>query len=97
MKVTANDGILVGGVLITQKVATVAMSIVTVICLIWVLSSIFWYSLTVSGVCIFGHGAFRDATMVGDEDSMVEMDGDLEDVPFLNAKTGEEDEGMEVV
>jgi hypothetical protein len=92
VKLTANDGFLIGGVLITQKIATGAMSVITVICLIYVLSSIFWYSLSISGFCVLSHGLFRDATMVGDEDEEIEMDGDLEDVPFLNAKTGDEDE-----
>lgn len=86
VKLTGGDTFTVGGVLITSRVASAFMSAVTLVCLIWVLSSVFWYSLSLSLFLALAHAAARDATMVGDEDDKVEMDGDLEDVPFLNAQ-----------
>ena len=86
MKITA-DGYTVAGVEISQKMATGAMSIVTVLCLVYVLSSIFWWTLCTSGVCIFGHSIFRDASMHKDEEDHVEMSGDLEEAPFLDSQS----------
>ena len=92
LKVTGDEGVLVAGFLVTRKIAGAVMTVVTFFALLYVLSSIFWYSLTISGVCILSHSGLRDSTMVGGVEDGGEMDGDLEDVPFLNAKTGNEAE-----
>ena len=88
------------------------MGVITVLCLTYVLSSIFWWTLCTSGFCIAGHSLFRDASMhkvrprrikkpkntraesntmlrVQDEADHVEMSGDLEEAPFLNAMEDE--------
>ncbi|GMH65597.1 hypothetical protein TrVE_jg9485 [Triparma verrucosa] len=89
LKVTADDGYSIGGVVVTQKVATAVMGVITVLCLTYVLSSIFWWTLCTSGFCIAGHSLFRDASMHKDEADHVEMSGDLEEAPFLNAMEDE--------
>ncbi|GMH58076.1 hypothetical protein TrRE_jg2218 [Triparma retinervis] len=88
MKITA-DGYTIFGVQISQRVATGVMSIVTILCLTYVLSSIFWWTLCTSGFCIFGHSIFRDASMHKDEQDHVEMSGDLEEAPFLDSNSGD--------
>ena len=75
------------GVTITQKQATIGMSGISVIVLIWLLSHIFWMALATSGFLCGVHCFLRDASMHKDEEDKVVMQGDLsldEEATFLN-------------
>jgi len=75
------------GVTITQKQASIGMSGLSVIVLIWLLSHIFWMALATSGFLCGVHCLFRDASMHKDEEDKVVMQGDLsldEEATFLN-------------
>jgi len=86
MKITENGYLLFGRIMISNKQTVFIMSIVTGVCLIYVLSSVFWWTIFSSGFCIFGHSFFRDASLHKDQEDHVEMSGDLEEAPFLNAE-----------
>jgi hypothetical protein len=76
------------GFSIPQKSATIAMAGVSVFVLLYLLSSIFWWTLFSSGFLCGAHALFRDASMHKDMDDAVAMEGDLlvgEDAAFLNA------------
>jgi len=82
-----NNKIQIIGVTITQKQATIGMSGISVIVLIWLLSHIFWMALATSGFLCGVHCFLRDASMHKDEEDKVVMQGDLsldEEATFLN-------------
>jgi hypothetical protein len=73
---------------IPQKTATIGMGGVSVFVLLYLLSSIFWWTLFSSGFIVAAHAFLRDASMHKDLDDAVAMEGDLnlgEDAAFLNA------------
>jgi PRA1 family protein len=75
------------GISIPQKTATIIMAVVSVFCLIYLLSGIFWLTLFWAGLLIALHAFFRDASMHKDMEDIVTMEGDLnlgEDASFLN-------------
>lgn len=75
------------GITITQKQASIGMGAFTALALIWLLSHIFWWTLSTSGFLTGVHMLLRDASMHKDEEDKVEMSGDLamsEEASFLN-------------
>ena len=65
------------GITITQKQATVGMSVISVCVLFYLLSHIFWWTMFTSGFLVGSHAALRDASMHKDEEDKVDMVGDL--------------------
>lgn len=85
IKATSSGSFTIRGVTISQKNATIAMSGISAFVLMWILSNIFWWTLSSSLVLIGGHSLFRDSSMLRDEEDKVDMTGDLgEDASFLN-------------
>lgn len=87
IRATSEGSMQVKGVTITQKQASIGMSGLSVIVLIWLLSHIFWMALATSGFLCGVHCLFRDASMHKDEEDKVVMQGDLsldEEATFLN-------------
>jgi hypothetical protein len=79
------------GITITQKQASIGMGGLSVLVLIWLLSHIFWWTLSTSGFLTGVHCLLRDASMHKDEEDRVEMQGDLsldEEATFLNTSAG---------
>ena len=64
------------------------MGALSVLVLIWLLSHIFWWTLSTSGFLTGVHCLLRDASMHKDEEDKVQMQGDLtladEESTFLN-------------
>jgi len=64
------------------------MAGLSVLVLIWLLSHIFWWTLSTSGFLTGVHCLLRDASMHKDEEDKVVMQGDLslneEESSFLN-------------
>ena len=88
VKATQSGSVKIKGLTITQKQATVAMSVFSALVLFYILNRIFWWTLSTSGICIGLHVLFRDASMHKDEEDRVPMSGDLvlgEDTAFLNS------------
>ena len=52
IKITNDDALSIWGVTIKQSVAMGCMGVVTFFCLVYVLSSIFWWTACTSGFCI---------------------------------------------
>ena len=65
------------GITITQKQATIAMTGLSVLVLIWLLNHIFWMTIGTSGFLCGVHCLLRDASMHKDESDRVIMQGDL--------------------
>jgi len=88
VKMSSSGSIVLGGtVTVTQKQISMVMTIFTLFALFWVLSGIFWWTLTLSGLCVIGHTIMRDASMHRDDGDKVEMLGELdleENATFLN-------------
>jgi hypothetical protein len=83
---TQNGYLTIKGVSITQKNATIAMTIISVLVLFRLLSYVFWLSLASSGFLCGLHALFRDASMHKDENDKVVMTGDMvgEESQFLS-------------
>lgn len=96
--IKASDGgtLKLGAIQISQKIATLGMSGVSVLVLFWLLSNIFWWTIGSGGFLCTVHGVLRDASMHQDEDDRVDMSGDLtldennENASFLNPVEGSE-------
>ncbi|KAL7466491.1 hypothetical protein ACHAXS_006789, partial [Conticribra weissflogii] len=88
IRATADGSMQVKGITITQKQASIAMAGLSVLVLIWLLSHIFWWTLSTSGFLTGVHCLLRDASMHKDEEDKVVMQGDLslneEESSFLN-------------
>lgn len=88
IKATSGGSMQVKGITVTQKQASIGMGVVSVLVLIWLLSHIFWWTLSTSGFLTGVHGLLRDASMHKDEEDKVQMQGDLslgeEESSFLN-------------
>lgn len=87
IRATAEGSVQIKGITVTQKHATIGMSGISVIVLIWLLSHIFWMTLATSGFLCGVHMLMRDASMHKDEEDKVVMQGDLsldEEATFLN-------------
>jgi len=87
----SQNGVLrVYGLSINQKHASIGMAVLSVLVLLWLLKSVFWWTLFSSAFLVGLHALFRDASLHKDEGDKVEMHGDLnlgEDVAFLNNET----------
>jgi len=89
IKASQSGSLTISGINIPQKTATLAMGVISIFVLLYLLSSIFWWTLFSSGFLIAVHAFLRDASMHKDMDDMVAMEGDLhlgegEDDAFLN-------------
>lgn len=91
LKASASGSMTIAGFSISQKKATIVMTAVSGLWLFYLLSHVFWYTVSTSGFLVALHGFFRDASMHQDEGDKVEMSGDLnlgdslgEDAAFLN-------------
>lgn len=84
----------VGGIEISQKQASVVMSIVSLVVLVYILSHVFWWTLATSGFFVGVHAFLRDASMHKDEEDKVQMSGEVvvEDEAFL----GDDEPDVEV-
>jgi len=72
---------------ITQKHASIVMTIVSAFVLFWLLSSIFWWTAGSSGLLTVVHAVLRDASMHKDAEDKIEMTGDIgpgSEEAFLN-------------
>jgi hypothetical protein len=65
------------GMTISQTNATIGMSVISVMSLIYLLSGIFWWALATSGFFVVVHAALRDASMHQDGDDQVDMVGEV--------------------
>lgn len=79
------------GFAIPQKTVTILMGGISVFVLIWVLSSIFWWTAFSSGLLIGVHALFRDASMHKDMNDAVAMEGDLHFQPSGPVNTQDSD------
>jgi len=86
IRATQEGSCTVKGITISQKHATIGMSGISIMVLIYLLSNIFWWALASSGFLTGLHALFRDASMHKDEEDKVQMTGDIsgEDSAFLN-------------
>uniref|UniRef100_A0A7S2ESH6 PRA1 family protein n=1 Tax=Trieres chinensis TaxID=1514140 RepID=A0A7S2ESH6_TRICV len=88
IRATQEGSMNVKGVTISQKQATIGMSVVSVVVLFYLLSHIFWWTMFTSGFLVGSHAVLRDASMHKDEEDRVDMVGDLgEDASFLTSPT----------
>lgn len=74
---TSDGPMRVQGISISQTNATIGMSALSVMVLIWLLSGIFWWTLATSGFFVVVHAALRDASMHQDGDDHVDMVGEV--------------------
>jgi hypothetical protein len=65
------------GVSISQKNATMGLSIFSAIALFWLLSSVFWWTLFTSGMFVSVHAVLRDASMHQDGEDQMDMVGEF--------------------
>jgi PRA1 family protein len=63
---------------IPQKSAVIVMAVITLMVLVYLLRSIFWWTLFWSGLLIVVHAFLRDASMHKDMDDAVAMEGDFQ-------------------
>lgn len=92
LRATSEGSTQIYGIKISQKQASIAMSVVSVFVLLNVLSHVFWWTLGSSGCIIGVHAFLRDASMHKDEEDKIEMTGDVhidagEDASFLNPQS----------
>mmetsp|Transcript_14364 Transcript_14364/g.17460 ORF Transcript_14364/g.17460 Transcript_14364/m.17460 type:complete len:243 (-) Transcript_14364:275-1003(-) len=89
IRATSEGSCKVGPITVSQKQATVAMSVFSGLILLKLLSSVFWWTVGSSGCIVGAHALFRDASMHKDEEDRIEMTGDIglggaEEDAFLN-------------
>jgi len=87
IKATLEGSCTVKGFTLSQRQASLAMSVVSLFVFIYLLSNIFWWTLASSGFLVGVHSFLRDASIHKDEEDKIEMIGDMvdgEDTAFLN-------------
>jgi len=92
IRATQDGSCQVYGIVISQKQATMGMSVVSVFVLVFLLKNVFWWTTGSGGLLVGTHCLLRDASMHKDEEDKVEMTGDMgggigngaEDAAFLN-------------
>jgi len=87
IRVTKDGAFSFQGISVSQKHASLAMTIVSALVLFWLLKSIFWWTLGSSGLLVGAHSFFRDASMHKDEEDKMQMTGDIgpgSEAEFLN-------------
>mmetsp|Transcript_36525 Transcript_36525/g.42441 ORF Transcript_36525/g.42441 Transcript_36525/m.42441 type:complete len:239 (-) Transcript_36525:49-765(-) len=77
VRVTSEGSVEVRGITISQKTATYGMMVLSACVLYYVLSHVFWWTLSTSGILIGLHSLLRDASMHKDEEDKVVMSGDF--------------------
>jgi hypothetical protein len=77
VKASESGHLQVGSIQIPQKTAAIAMGAVSVFILMWLLSSIFWWTLFSSGFLIAVHAFLRDASMHKDMEDAMAMEGEF--------------------
>lgn len=82
---TQSGSMVVYGVVISQKNATLGLSIFSAMFLIWLLSNVFWWTLFSSGFLVCVHAVLRDASMHQDGEDQMDMVGEFsgEQAAFL--------------
>jgi len=91
IRASQDGGLKIYTITISQKQATIAMGITSAVVLLYLLSSIFWWTAGSGGFLVALHAVFRDASMHQDQEDAVEMSGDLtleENASFLNPVEG---------
>lgn len=91
IRATAEGSTKIGPVTVTQKQASIAMTIVSGFILMHVLRHIFWWTIGSSGIIVGVHAFMRDASMHKDAEDKIEMTGDIgvgaeEEASFLNSQ-----------
>ena len=94
LRATADGAVTVYGVTITQKQASIAMTLFSGLLLIRILSHVFWWTVFSGGFICGAHAFLRDASMHKDEEDKIEMTGDVafdagEDASFLNPQSND--------
>jgi hypothetical protein len=91
IRATSEGSCTVSVLTISQKQASIAMTIVSGFVLVNILSHIFWWTLGSSGCIVGVHAFLRDASMHKDEEDRVQMTGDVEfggeSAAFLNPQS----------
>jgi hypothetical protein len=91
IRATSEGSCKVSFLTISQKQASLGMTIVSGFVLVNILSHIFWWTLGSSGCIIGVHAFLRDASMHKDEEDRVQMTGDVElggeSAAFLNPQS----------
>ena len=78
---------------VPQKTATIVIGVVSLLFLMWLLKSIFWWAIGSAGFLVGVHALMRDASMHKDLDDAMAMEGDLnmnygEESAFLGGNHG---------
>lgn len=94
LRATADGAVTVYNVTITQKQASIAMTLFSGLLLIRILSHVFWWTVFSGGFICGAHAFLRDASMHKDEEDKIEMTGDVafdagEDASFLNPQSND--------
>lgn len=86
--------LVVAGYPVPPKVVVGSLALLTAFLLTYVLASVFTWTLWTTAFCVGAHSGLRDGTMLREEENVVQMEGELEDAPFLNeGGTGRDKEG----
>jgi len=92
IRATGEGSMKLGPVSISQKNATVGMSVLSAFILFYLLRHIFWWTIGSSGCLVGAHSFMRDASMHKDAEDKIEMTGDIgiggaeEEASFLNSQ-----------
>lgn len=77
IRATKDGSCQVKSITITQKHASLAMTIVSGFVLFWLLSSVFWWTAGSSTLLMVVHSVLRDASMHKDAEDKIVMTGDI--------------------
>ena len=93
IRATAEGSMKVGPILVSQKQATLGMTVFSGLVLFYLLRHIFWWTIGSSGSLVGIHAFLRDASMHKDAEDKIEMTGDIgistgaeEEASFLNGQ-----------
>eukprot|EP00540_Astrosyne_radiata_P010887 CAMPEP_0116837098 /NCGR_PEP_ID=MMETSP0418-20121206/8465_1 /TAXON_ID=1158023 /ORGANISM="Astrosyne radiata, Strain 13vi08-1A" /LENGTH=218 /DNA_ID=CAMNT_0004466945 /DNA_START=6 /DNA_END=662 /DNA_ORIENTATION=- len=71
------DGLKMGGCVLSQKNATIALTIISAIVLFYLLSHVFWLAGGSASFLVLLHASLRDASIYQHQQEQVEMSGNL--------------------
>lgn len=77
LRATKDGSLNLKAITISQKQASLVMTVISVLVLFWLLQGIFWLTLGSSSFLVAIHLLFRDASMHKDDEDKVEMTGDI--------------------
>jgi len=77
IRTTSAGPLIIRGVTISQKQASIGMSIFSVFVLFYILSHVFWWTLGAAGLFVGAHAFLRDASMLKDDEDKVSMSGEI--------------------